>query len=71
MEVEQAENKEAFVAQAIVLAEHGYDLVIDAFHAAIADAVVPPVEDAAGVGGDSFGHGLQLISGGGCSKLPA
>ena len=49
MERIQFEGQAAFVAEAAGLAEEGFDFVVDAFHASIADAVFPPSEDAAGM----------------------
>ena len=42
----QPEHEEAFIAQAIGLAQHGFDLVVEALRRAAADAVLPPSEDA-------------------------
>ncbi len=51
VKAEEAEDEEAFIPQAVVEAEHGVDLVVDAFHPPVAEAVLPPVEDAGGVAG--------------------
>lgn len=42
----QPEHEEAFIAQAIGLAQHGFDLVVEALRRAAADAVLPVSEDA-------------------------
>jgi hypothetical protein len=44
MEAVKFEGEEAFVAEAIGLAEEGFDFVVDAFHASITDAMFPPRE---------------------------
>ena len=60
MERIQFEGEEAFVAEAIGLAEEGFDFVVDAFHASVADAVLPPGEDAAGVAQQGLAQLLHL-----------
>ncbi len=42
MEAVEFEGEEALIAEAIGLTEEGFDFVVDAFHATIADAVFPP-----------------------------
>ena len=49
MEAIKFAGEEALVAEAIGLAAEGFDFVADAFHAAVADPMFPPGEDAAGV----------------------
>jgi hypothetical protein len=46
MEAVEFEREVTFVAQAVSLTQECFDLVVDAFHAAVADPVVPPVENA-------------------------
>ena len=42
MECIQFEGEDAFVAEAIGLAEEGFDFVVNAIHASVADPVLPP-----------------------------
>lgn len=42
------------------MSEHGLDLVVDPFHAPIADRMIPPAQDPPGMDRHRFGHALQL-----------
>jgi hypothetical protein len=45
MKAIEFESEVALIAQAIGLAQQGFDFVIDAFHAAVVDPMVPPAHD--------------------------
>ena len=48
------EHEVALVAQAVGLAQQGFDLIVDAFHPSVVDAGFPPGEDATGVAQQGF-----------------
>ena len=60
MKAIEFESEVAFVAQAVSLAQQRYDLVVDAFHPAVADPVFPPVKNAARVQRQCLGQLLPL-----------
>ena len=62
MQAVKFEGEEAFVTEAIGLAEERFDFVVDAFHASVADAVLPPGEDAAGVAQQGLSEVVVLAS---------
>src|SRR5450759_3815572 len=47
MKTEEPENQVTLVTQTICLAKQCLDLIVDAFHAAVVDPVLPPCKNAA------------------------
>src|SRR5664280_386737 len=56
MKTEEPENQVTLVTQTICLAEKCLDLIVDAFHAAVVDPVLPPCKNAALMAEESSGH---------------
>src|ERR1035437_1995228 len=56
MKTEEPENQVTLVAQTICLAKKCLDLIVDAFHAAVVDPVLPPCKNAALMAEESSGH---------------
>src|ERR1017187_8521393 len=54
--------EERLVTKAVGLPQEGFDLVVDAFHPAVVDAVLPPVQDSTSMEGESFGQLLHLTN---------
>src|ERR1019366_6900858 len=60
MEAIEFKFEERLVTKAVGLPQEGFDLVVDAFHPAVVDAVLPPVQDSTSMDGESFGQLLHL-----------
>jgi len=60
MQAVKFECEEALVAEAIGLAQEGFDFVVDAFHPSVADPVFPPRKDAAGMAQKGLAQLLHL-----------
>ena len=54
--------KERLVTQSVGLAQEGFDLVVDALHSAVVDAMFPPVQDSASMEREGFGQLLHLAN---------
>src|ERR1017187_2822309 len=59
MEAIEFKFEERLVTKAVGLPQEGFDLVVDAFHPAVVDAVLPPVQDSTSMDGESFGQLLH------------
>ena len=62
MKAIESEDEVTLIAQAIGLAQERFDFVVDAFHPAVVDAVLPPVQDSTSMDGESFGQLLHLTN---------
>src|ERR1035441_10826064 len=62
MEAIEFKFEERLVTKAVGLPQEGFDLVVDAFHPAVVDAVLPPVQDSTSMEGESFGQLLHLTN---------
>src|ERR1035441_8492829 len=56
MKTKEPENQVTLVTQTICLAKKCLDLIVDAFHAAVVDPVLPPCKNAALMAEKSSGH---------------
>src|ERR1017187_8779831 len=56
MKTEESENQVTLVTQTICLAKKCLDLIVDAFHAAVVDPVLPPGKNAALMAEESSGQ---------------
>src|ERR1035438_9205254 len=56
MKTKEPENQVTLVTQTICLAKKCLDLIVDAFHAAVVDPVLPPCKNAALMAEESSGH---------------
>src|ERR1035437_4092745 len=61
MKTEESENQVTLVTQTICLAKKCLDLIVDAFHAAVVDPVLPPCKNAALMAEESSGHLPHLV----------
>src|SRR5208337_4612968 len=62
MEAEKSEDQVTLVTQAVGLPQKRFDLIVDAFHAAIVDPVCPPGEDSAFVTEKGLGQLAHLAN---------
>ena len=60
MKAQKFECEEVFVTQSIGLTKERFDFVVDAFHATVADSVLPPGKDATGMAQQSLAQLLHL-----------
>jgi hypothetical protein len=63
MRAEEFQFQERLVAEAVGLAQEDFDLVVGTLHLTVVDAVVPPIQNPAGVEPEGLSHGQINNSG--------